>query len=221
LKLKFKYAVLILLSGAFAPAGHATPLYNLTAGTLTYVNNFLGFSEGDMFSFTGPQPVSVQGSGGNNVSYSVFQTLNTPFTIALPLLIDDTGNESGPASANGINYGGSQYGSPGSLQLTNSTPITLTAGHLTVSVAAVITGQMSVCTPDASCPGGSNPFDVDFGALAGTLTVTYAQLNQGSQYTLTSASFTAPSTPEPATFLSLAGGLALLGLAAATKRLRS
>jgi hypothetical protein len=94
LKLKFKYAVLILLSGAFAPAAHATPIYNLTAGTLTYIN------------------------------------------------------------------------------------------------------KMSVCTPDASCPGGSNPFDVDFGSLAGTLTVTYAQLNEGSQYTLTNASFTTPSAPD-------------------------
>ncbi len=206
------------MSGAFTPAAHATPLYKLTAGTLTYINNFLGFSEGDMFSFTGPQPVSVQGSGGNNVSYTVLQTLNNPFNITLPLLIDDTG-ETNPAPLPQMESGlcqGSQYGSPGSLQLTNSTPITLTAGHLTVSVAAVISGQMNVCAPDASCPGGSNPFDVDFGSLAGTLTVTYAQLNEGSQYTLTSASFTTPSAPEPATFLSLAGGLALLSLAAAT-----
>jgi hypothetical protein len=218
-KLKSNYA-LVLVFAAFAPAAYSTPIYNLTAGTLTYVNSYLGSSEGNTFSFTGPQPVSVQGSGGNNVSYTVLQALNNPFSIALSLIIDDTGNESGPASANGTNYGGSQYTSPGSLQLTNSTPITLTAGHLTVSVAAVITGQMNVCTPDASCPGGSNPFDVDFGPLAGTLTVTYAQLNEGSQYTLTNASFVAPSAPEPSTLLSFAGGLALLGFAT-RKRLRA
>jgi hypothetical protein len=213
----FSLAAITILSALFPQTAGAAPIYSLTAGTLTYVNNFLGSAEGDNFSFTGPQPVSVQGGGGTASTYDVFQNLNVAFNITLQLLIDDTGNESGAAAANGTNYGASEY--TGGAQLTNSSPITLTAGNLTVSVPAIVSGELDVCTPDVSCPGGSapnppltsNPFDASFGPLSGILTVTYEQLNGGSNYTLTNAQFTT-TTPEPSTFLFLASGAGALYL---------
>ena len=211
-----------LVCGLFAQVANATPIYNLTAGSLSYTNNYLGSSEGNSFSFTGPQPVSVQGGGGNNSGYNTLEQLGTPFNITLGLIIDDTGNEAGTASANGISYGLSEYIASGTAQLMNSTPITLSAGHLTVSVAATVSGQLNVCTPDQYCAGGNtpnpslatNPFDVSFGPLAGTLTVTYTELNQGPNYSLVSAQFVTPTAaPEPATLLIAGIGiLAMVGL---------
>lgn len=214
----FSFAA-IAVCALFHQTAGAAPIYSLTAGTLTYVNNFLGSTEGDNFSFTGPQPVSVQGGGGTASTYDVFQTLNVPFNITLQLIIDDTGNEAGSAAANGTNYGLSEYTATGLTELTNSSPITITAGNLTVSVPATVSGQLDICTPDVSCPGGSapnpgltsNPFDASFGPLSGTLTVTYAQLNLSSNYTLTNAQFTT-TTPEPSTFLFLGAGAAALYL---------
>jgi len=202
------------------PAASAVPIYTLNAGTLSYTNSY-GVSEGDTFSFTGPQPVSVSGGGGNNVSYQIMQLLNTPFDISLPVYIDDTGNEAGDAQANGIDYGASQYISTPTL--TNSSPFTLTAGNLTVSEPATLQGLFDVCTPDQYCPGGSNPgggltgnpFDATLGTLSGTLTVTYSPFNPGSgspDYVLTSAVFTIPtaSAPEPSTLLIFASGAGAL-----------
>ncbi len=219
----FSFAAITALALFHQTAG-AAPIYSLTAGTLTYVNDFLGSTEGDNFSFTGPQPVSVQGAGGNNSPYAVFQTLGVPFNITLQVFIDDTGNESGSAAANGTNYGLSEY--TGSAVLTNSSAITITAGNLTVSVPAIVSGELDICTPDVSCPGGStpnpgltsNPFDASFGPLSGTLTVTYAQLNFGSNYTLTNAQFTT-TTPEPSTFLFLGSGAGALYLLRRRRRI--
>jgi hypothetical protein len=214
----FSLAAIAALSALFHQTAAAAPIYSLTAGTLTYLNNFLGGAESDTFSFTGPQPVSVQGGGGTASTYDVFQNLNVPFNITLQMIIDDTGNEAGAAAANGTNYGLSEY--TGSGVLTNSSPITISAGNLTVSVPAIVSGELDVCTPDVSCPGGSapnpgltsNPFDASFGPLSGILTVTYAQENVGSSnYTLTNAQFTT-TTPEPSTFLFLATGAAALHL---------
>jgi hypothetical protein len=196
-------------------AAQAAPIYNVNAGTLTYLNDYLGFGLTDTFSFSGAQPVSVQGSGATAVAYAGLQSLNTAFNLTLSLVIDDTGNETGPASANGTNYGGSQY--IGTATLHNSAPIVLTAGHLTVSVPGFISGELDVCTPDSTCPisGGANPFDVSFAPLAGTLTVTFTQFNFGSTYTLTNAQFVAPASaaPEPAGWMLCVGGLGLAGFA--------
>lgn len=189
-------------------AAKAAPVYNLNAGTLTYENSYLGFGLSDAFTFTGPQPVSIQGSGATAVADYQLESLNVPFNVTLGLVIDDTGNESGPASANGIDYGDSQYLDMGA-ELTNSAPIILTAGNLTVSVPAIVSGGLHICTPDATCPSPNNPFNVSFGPLAGTLTVTFAQFNQGSTYTLTNAEFVA-TTPEPAAWVLALVGLCLL-----------
>lgn len=220
---KFKIAALAFPL-LFVCTAAATPIYDLNAGTLNYINSYLGFGLTNTFTFTGSQPVSVQGSGATAAAYSVLQSLNVPFNLSLGLIIDDTGNESGPASANGINYGLSQYITINPASLTNSSPITLTAGHLTVSVPGTVSGELEVCTPDVNCPGGSNPggahsnpFDVAFGPLSGTLTVTYAQFNVGSQYALTSAVFATP-TPEPPTWLFAFCGVALLTVHAVKNR---
>ena len=208
----------------FVCTAAAAPVYNASAGTLSYSNSILGFGLSNTFTFTGPQPFSVQGSGATAVAVSVLQSLNVPFGLSLGLIIDDTGNETGPASANGINYGGSQYLDINPTSLTNSSAITLTAGHLTVSVPGTVSGELEVCSPDMNCPGGSNPggphtnpFDVAFGPLSGTLTVTYAQFNGGPQYSLTSAVFATP-TPEPPTWLFAFCGVALLTVHAVKNR---
>ncbi len=209
----------MLLFIGWIGAANAAPIYTVDAGTLSYTNQYLGSGLSDNFTFSGPQPVSIQGSGATAVAVSTLQSLNTPFNLNLSLIIDDNGNESGPASANGNNYS-AEYLDIVATHLMNSSPIVLTAGHLTVSVPATVSGEFQICAPDIACPGSpapsgtsTNPFDVAFGPLSGTLTVTYAQFNFGSQYTLTSAVFTAPaSVPEPATWLIACGGLGLLGV---------
>lgn len=212
--MKFQSGALACLLVLLGAAAQAAPIYNVDAGTVTYINNYLASSLGVSFTFTGPQPVNVQGGGGNNVGYLVLEPLNTPFNITLSLFIDDTGNTAGPASANGVDYGGSEYLGIGSDELTNSVPIELTPGNLTVSVPATVSGGLEICTPDPMCPGGAtpgtwtNPFDVSFGPLAGTLTVTYAQFNPGSDYALTKAVFTT-AVPEPATWPFLLCGIAV------------
>lgn len=151
------------------------------------------------------------GGGATAVAYSNLPALNTPFGFSQQVIIDDTGNESGAAFGNATNYPSVQF--TGGLLVTASTPIVLTAGNLTVSVPASLSGTLDVCSPDNFCAFGggasSNVFDVNF-ATPGILTVTFAQFNFGSTYTLTSAEFT--STPEPGTWLLAPLGIALVGL---------
>jgi hypothetical protein len=130
----------------------ATPIYNVSSGTLTYSNSYLGFGLTNSFTFTGLQPVSIQGSGATAIAYSALENANVPFNLTLGLIIDDTGNESGPASANGTSYGSSEYITVTLATLSNSSPITLTAGHLTTSVPAVISGEYTLTSAIFTTP---------------------------------------------------------------------
>src|SRR5690348_13005083 len=131
--------VILLVSGAAA-----APVYPVSAGTLTYQNSILGFGLTDSFTFTGPL-VSITGSGATAVAYSSLQSLNVPFAFSLALAIDDTGDESGPAIANGTTYASVQYENSSIAMVHASSNVTITSGHLTVSVPAFIDGALFVC----------------------------------------------------------------------------
>ena len=201
----------------FVSGAAAAPIYPVNAGTLTYVNNYLGSGLGDNFMFTGPL-VSITGGGATAVAYSGLQSLGVPFSFTLLIAIDDTGDESGPAVGNGTPYASVQY--TGSAAVHATSPVTLTAGHLTVSVPGFIDGSLNVCNTSAICSGGGGSpvhvFDASFPPLAGTLTLTFAQFNGGSTYDLTNAQFTAPSVPEPSSWFLMVAGL---GLVTTLKRL--
>ena len=186
----------------------AVPVYPVTAGTISYVNNYLGSGLGDSFNFTGPM-VSIAGSGATAVAYSNLPMLNVPFSFSLPIAIDDTGDESGPAMANGVNYPSVQYVNGSSAIVSALSNVTLTSGHLTVAVPGQITGSLMVCNPANICAfGGGVPmhvFDASFN-LSGTLTLTFAEFNLGSTYTLTNASFTTSTVPEPGSWAYVALG---------------
>jgi hypothetical protein len=208
---RFGLTVSLILTALSSTAAGA-PVYTATAGSAGYVNALLAMPSSlvNSFSFSGPL-VGIMGSGGNNVGFTTLESLNVPFSFSVPLVIDDTGDESGPASANGTDYASVQY--TGDASISSTSPITLTAGNLTVSVPATASGTLSVCNPSGICAfGGGVPdhvFDVDF-AVSGTLTVTYALFNPpvGTQYALTTASFTT-AVPEPAGWMLLAEALAL------------
>jgi hypothetical protein len=195
----------LLISGAAA-----APVYPVTAGTLTYINSYLGSGLGDNFNFTGPL-VSITGGGATAVAYSGLQSLNVPFAFSLLLAIDDTGDESGPAMANGTPYASVQYTGTAAVHATSD--VTLTSGHLMVSVPGFIDGTLNVCNTSAICSGGGgipdHVFDVSFPPLTGTLTLTFEQFNGGSTYDLTNAAFTT-SIPEPASWWFVAAGLGLV-----------
>jgi hypothetical protein len=194
----------------FAANLSAAPVYPVDSGSITYVNSILGAGLTDNFHFTGPL-VSITGSGATAVAYSTLQSLGVPFPFSLNLDIDDTGDESGPAIANGINYPSVQYPNSATAAVTALTNVTITAGHLTVSVPADVTGEIDVCSPSSVCAFGGGtptfPFDVTLN-VPGTLTLTFEQFNGGATYDLTKAQFT--SVPEPrSSWICVLGGLTL------------
>ncbi len=209
----FGFTASLILTALSSTAAGA-PVYTATAGSAGYVNALLAMPSSleNSFSFSGPL-VNIMGSGGNNVGFTTLESLNVPFSFSVALVIDDTGDESGPASANGVDYASVQY--TGDASISSTAPITLTAGNLTVSVPAIVSGTLSVCNPSSICAfGGGVPdhvFDVDF-AVTGTLTVGYTLFNPpvGTQYALTTASFTS-AVPEPAAWMLLIGAFAFIG----------
>jgi PEP-CTERM motif-containing protein len=195
-----RIAALIIPVLLLAPTAFALPIYPATFGTASYTNNFFGVLD-NSFSFSGPL-VSINGSGVT-AAQPPTENLGVPFNLTLFLIIDDNGDESGNAIGNGISYPSVQFVDLASTTINNSTPITLVAGNLTVSVPATLNGLIAVCSPNNLCAsgGGSDVFDVSF-ALSGTLTVTYSQFNVGSPYALTNAVFTT-GVPEPSSLLLL------------------
>jgi hypothetical protein len=206
-------AAFILPVLLLAPTAFALPIYPATSGTVSYTNNFWGGLD-NSFSFSGPL-VTITGSGVTSAQPPT-ENLGVPFNLTLGLIIDDNGDESGSAIGNAISYPSVQFVDLASTGIHNSTPITLTAGNLTVSVPATLNGLIAVCSPNNFCASGGGPFsdvfDVSF-ALSGTLTVSYAQFNVESPYALTNAVFTT-GVPEPATAILSLGSLVLLGIGA-------
>ena len=163
---------LLLVSGAFAAT------YPVTAGTLSYTNDYFG-ALGDTFSFTGPQ-VSVAGGGATFANYTTLQSLGVPFGFSMALAIDDDDAEGGAATANGTTYPSVQYANSFSTAtLHASSSVTLTSGNLTVSVPAYIDGILYVCSTLNACAYAIGTpvhvFDASFGPMTGTLTLTFAQ----------------------------------------------
>jgi hypothetical protein len=122
-------------------------------------------------------------------------------------LISDDGFESGSAVAGGTSYPSVAFSNGGAdtLAIAALTSITLTAGNLTVTTPATLSGTLAACTTAGVCVNGGgtpqHPFDVSIAPINGLLKVTYANINPpvGTQYALTSAIFT--TVPEPGTWI--------------------
>ena len=68
--------------------------------------------------------------------------------------------------ANGTDYRSVQYPNSASAAVTALTDVTITSGHLIVSMPADVTGEIDVCSPSTICAFGGGtptfPFDVTF-----------------------------------------------------------
>jgi hypothetical protein len=139
-------------------------VFSATSGSAAITNAF-GGPEGATFQLTGPQ-LSVSASGGSIPGYNVLQTLNNPFSLTLSLLISDDGFESGSAVAGGTSYPSVAFSNGGAdtLAIAALTSITLTAGNLTVTTPATLSGTLAACTTAGVCVNGGgtpqHPFDV-------------------------------------------------------------
>lgn len=200
--------------------------FSATSGTAT-INNIYGKSEGADFTLTGPS-LTLTSGGATAFDYEVTQTLNTSFSIVLQLLIDDNGYQGGSATAGGVTYPSLAFPSS-ALKITTISPITLTAGNLTVMTSASLSGSLAACATFAVCNGLGGgtpptfPFNVNVDPIFGFVTLTYANINPpfSNQYGLQKAVFTTfvpTAIPEPKT---LTAGFGLLILFALKQRLTS